>query len=88
VNAEISLSYADGCWRARAIGLDVQHVELRGLEELLDRRLAPEGMHEVAIRFDMSSLPAWLRQHQSHYFNYTLRLTPRRDDALAIGGSA
>jgi len=26
------------------------------------------------VRFDRNALPPWLRQYQSHYFNYVLRI--------------
>jgi len=73
---EISLSYANGRWRARGLGfaLDVEHAELRALESLVEAELADDGTDRVAMCFDMDSLPAWMRQHQSHYFNYTLRV--------------
>jgi hypothetical protein len=76
VTPEIALSFADGRWRARGLGLDVEHAELRGLEALVQQQLSHSGAAQVAMRFDMSSLPAWMRQHQAHYFNYVLRLSP------------
>jgi hypothetical protein len=78
VTAEISLHYERGRWRARGAALDVEHADLRALEELIAARLGEQGEQEAALRFDFGSLPAWLRQHQSHYFNYTLRFAPRR----------
>lgn len=78
MTSEITLSYANRRWRARALGLDLEHAELRELEALVEGRLVGGGAGEVAMRFDMSSLPTWMRQHQSHYFNYTLRLSPPR----------
>jgi hypothetical protein len=76
VKAELALTYARGRWRARGHGIDLEHAELRGLEALVEQSLAGAGVREAAIRFDMSSLPRWMHQHQAHYFNYTLRLAP------------
>jgi hypothetical protein len=84
VTPEVILSYADGRWRALGLGLDVEHAELRGLEALVERGLSDSGASQVAMRFDMSSLPAWMRQHQAHYFNYVLRLSPRAGDAPRV----
>jgi len=75
---EIVLTYAEARWRARGLGIDVGHEELRGLEGLIEAVLARRsGLARVAIRFDFTSMPAWMRQYQSHYFNYVLRLEPR-----------
>jgi hypothetical protein len=76
VSREISLCYDGGRWRARGDALDVEHADLRSLETLIEARLAELGEHAATLRFDFASLPAWMRQHQSHYFNYTLRLPP------------
>jgi hypothetical protein len=73
---ELSLSWANGLWRARGEGLDLEHAELRGIEALVEQRLAGADARAVAMRFDFASFPAWMRQHQSHYFTYTLRLEP------------
>lgn len=79
---EILLSYANGRWRARGLGIDLEHAQLRFLDELVEARLAGSGAASVAMRFDISSLPVWMRQYQAHYFNYTLRLTPPGNYAL------
>jgi hypothetical protein len=73
------LSFANGRWRAVGLGVDLEHTDLRSLESLIEARLADSGAAWVAVRFDVSSLPDWMRQHQSHYFNYRLRLAPPRD---------
>jgi hypothetical protein len=35
----------------------------------------------VHVRFDMSSLPGWLRQYHTHYCNYSLVLSRRSEQA-------
>ena len=82
---EILLSYANGRWRGRGHGIDVEHADLRSLESLVEARLTVCGATHVAVRFDTTSLPAWMRQHQSHYFNYTLRLASRGNPSLHLG---
>jgi Family of unknown function (DUF5395) len=75
---EIVLRCSNGRWQALGLGLALEHAELRGLETVLERELALRGVSSVAIRFDMSSLPAALRQYHAHYFNYSLRIAQRR----------
>jgi hypothetical protein len=77
VTFEISLSYESGRWRARGLGLDVAHEELRSLEALVEARLGERGERAAVLRFDTASLPVWMRQYGAHYFNYTLRLAPQ-----------
>ena len=71
------LSFERGCWYARGEGVDVAHRELRGLEALLEERLATDAALDVLLTFDMTALPSWLHQYQSHYLNYTLHVRPR-----------
>jgi hypothetical protein len=84
VTPEVLLSYANGRWSARGLGADLEHADLRSLEALIEARLAASAASCVAVRFDVSSLPAWMRQYQSHYFNYSLRLAPpgHRSDSV------
>ena len=73
------LSYEHGQWRARAAGVDLHHVELRGLEALIAAELAQDAAPvDVALLFDMTALPRWLHQYHGHYCNYMLRVPPRR----------
>jgi hypothetical protein len=76
VTLEVSLTHRDGRWRAQGLdgALDLEHVELQALEALIESSLARRGERCAVVRFDASSLPAWLRQYHTHYFNYTLRL--------------
>jgi len=72
---EIVLSWANGRWRARGLGMDAEHAELRELEARLEAELrARGGVARVAVRFDMRSLPVALRQFHAHYCNYSLRI--------------
>ncbi len=62
-----------------AVLCDEEHLSSESLEKLDNqirvklRKFAPAN---VAVRFDLSSLPTWLRQYQSHYCNYLLKITP------------
>ena len=72
---EIVLSWADGRWRARGLGLDVEHSQLRALEKRLEHELGARGdVASVAVRFDVAALPSALRQYHAHYCNYSLRI--------------
>jgi hypothetical protein len=76
VTLEIVLTHEDGCWRARAPGLDLAHAELHALDALIEMRLAERGDPSASVRFDFAALPEGLRQYQAHYFNYALRSAP------------
>jgi hypothetical protein len=72
------LSYERGRWCARGADVELAHAELRGLEALLEARLASAAARvELHLEFDMAALPRWLRQYHGHYCNYRL-LLPRR----------
>jgi hypothetical protein len=76
---ELVLSYVSDRWRASAPGLEIVHAELRGLEELIETRLADERAPlAIELKFDDSALPRWLRQYHGHYCNYTLFVAPRK----------
>jgi hypothetical protein len=78
---EIVLTYEEGRWRARGSGFDLVHEDLSALDALIERAVArPNGPLDVRVRFDFSTLPAWLRQYQPHYCNYVLHV-PAREDA-------
>lgn len=78
---ELTLKFERDCWHACGDGVDVVHRELRGLEALIEARLAGEAPIEVRLKYDMASLPRWLHQYHGHYCNYTLRLPRRCGDA-------
>jgi hypothetical protein len=72
---ELTLSYENGQWRAEGAGVDLAHADLASLDVSIVRALASKASpRHVHVRFDTSRLPVWLRQYQSHYFNYVLRM--------------
>jgi hypothetical protein len=71
------LSFERDLWHASGDGVDVGHAELRGLETLLEQRLAAHAPVDVHLKFDMASLPRWLHQYHGHYCNYTLHVGRR-----------
>jgi hypothetical protein len=71
---ELVLSFERDRWRACGDGVDLAHRRLRGLETLIEARLAGEAPLDVHLTFDMASLPRWLHQYHGHYCNYTLRV--------------
>lgn len=74
----VVLSYAGQRWRAAGEGLDLVHTELRGLEGLIEERVAVRAEPvRVHLAFDMTALPRWLHQYHAHYLNYTLVVPPR-----------
>jgi hypothetical protein len=76
---DLVLSFEHGRWHARGNGIDVAHGDLRGLEALIEARLASEAAPvEVRLEFDTATLPRWLRQYHGHYCNYTLLVPLRR----------
>ena len=75
---DLVLTYEHGQWHARGGGIDVAHDDLRGLESLIEARLASDaGPVEVRLEFDLAALPRWLLQYHGHYCNYTLLVPPR-----------
>lgn len=79
---EVVLSYADDRWRARGDGVDLEHRELRDLDALIERAYADRRRTtRVYVRFDLGTLPVWVRQYQAHYFNYVLCVAPRGEGA-------
>lgn len=79
---ELVLSYESDRWRASAPGLEIVHAELRGLEALIEARLADElAPLAIELKFDDEALPRWLRQYHGHYCNYTLFVAPRKVQA-------
>ena len=78
---ELVLSFEVDRWRAHGPGLDLRHRELRGLETMLEARLASEAPVDVRLTFDMAALPRWLHQYHAHYCNYTLRVRARSASA-------
>jgi hypothetical protein len=75
------LTFERDRWHACGGGLDVAHRELRGLETLLEARLAADAPVVVHLEFDMASVPRWLHQYQGHYCNYTLHVARHGTEA-------
>ena len=73
------LSFEHNRWRACGEGVDVAHRHLRGLETLIEAKVARKEPVDVELTFDMTSLPRWLHQYHSHYCNYTLHVPPRSE---------
>jgi hypothetical protein len=74
------LTFERDRWHACGGDLDVAHRELRGLEQLIEARLAPAAPVVVHLQFDMASVPRWLHQYHGHYCNYTLHVAPHRTE--------
>jgi hypothetical protein len=74
---ELVLSFEHNRWRAHGGGIDLAHRQLRGLEALIEGRVASEAPIDVHLKFDMTALPRWLQQYQHHYCNYTLHVPLR-----------
>jgi hypothetical protein len=74
MSVTLVLSFERDVWRARGGDVDVAHRELRGLEALIEERLAGSSALDVELKFDMAALPRWLHQYHGHYCNYTLRV--------------
>lgn len=73
--AELTLRWEAGSWRASGIGIDLSDPDLAALDTMIVRELArTTRVARAHLRFDMRSLPMWLRQYQAHYFNYVLRI--------------
>ncbi len=88
-NLDFILSYRLNRWHAQGNGLTLVGDDLLELESMIERELQShpdihlEDPSHVNMRFDISTLPRWLRQYQSHYFNYVLIVRPggaTRDD--------
>jgi hypothetical protein len=71
------LEFEGDGWHAAGGVVDVSHADLRGLEALIEARLAGAAPVDVRVQFDMASLPRWLHQYHGHYCNYTLHVRRR-----------
>ena len=81
---ELVLSCQQDLWLATGPQLHCSGDALSGLEASIAEELQSNPLYrkslpaDVYLRFDMASLPTWLRQYQAHYFNYILRVEARR----------
>lgn len=76
---ELVLEHDGRAWLAYCNGIKARANSLPELDNALARSLAaagkfPAGAVTVHMRFNRGSLPGWLRQYTSHYFNRTVRL--------------
>lgn len=78
VDIKIILSFDGGQWFVDLDDCRVGACELRDLENRIAEILRQKPCYAnrksvlVGVSFDYDSIPAWLRQYQSHYFNYLL----------------
>jgi hypothetical protein len=63
---ELVLKFDRDLWRACGEGVDLAHRELRGLEALVEARLAGEAPVDVELKFHMAALPRWLHQYHAY----------------------
>jgi hypothetical protein len=81
VDLELVLSHDARNWHAEGAQLSLSAPSLTELEALIAAaarsRLGADRPQRVALRFDLARIPAWLRQYQAHYFNYTLLVEGR-----------
>lgn len=66
----LKLKY-DGVWiasgKVSAKGESLEELDRNLAEEL--RKIGLEGRVEVLMKFDISTIPDWMRQFHQHYFN-------------------
>lgn len=68
-------------WIVRADGIEARGKDWKALDESLRRALAKTGSYppgsrvRVFMGFDFDTLPRWLRQYHSHYFNRWVEIT-------------
>lgn len=77
---EFVLRHEDDAWVARGAGLTARGADFAALDADLAAQLAAcggAGPVRVFMGFDFDSLPGWLRQYASHYFNRRLTLEVR-----------
>jgi len=84
---ELVLSCEHDQWSAQVSDLQFTGDDLSCLEASIAQELQSNPQYlaqlpvDVHMRFDVSSLPIWLRQYQAHYFNYVLRVEAQRSPA-------
>lgn len=75
METEVTLAFADNRWIALHENHCYRADSLAGLERKIEQhiRQSPRFNHckevHVCMRFDYDSMPVWLRQYHSHYFN-------------------
>jgi len=77
---ELSLMHDGEFWVGSNDTLEVKGVTISDLDEELKRGLRGSGDYtpgttiNVFMGFDFDTIPTWLRQYHSHYFNRTISL--------------
>lgn len=74
----LSLVHDGECWVGRNASLEAKGVTISELDEDLKRGLRESGDYapgtalRVFMGFDYDTIPTWLRQYHTHYFNRTV----------------
>ncbi len=66
----VSLAY-ENRWIARCNDFTVEAEDLEDIDEKIRDTLKEKGYRgeiEIHMRFDMESIPSWMRQFHQHYF--------------------
>ncbi len=78
---ELSLTHDGQAWCTDSLKTKACGKDLRALEDSIinaikiDPRFDNEKLLHVVLQFDMDTLPRWLHQYHTHYFNYTFTVT-------------
>jgi len=83
---ELSLSYNGDDWIADGLITRLHGNDLHLLEDQISNAIKTDGQFanddsvRVMLRFDMDTIPGWLHQYQSHYFNYSFTVNKKDQD--------
>lgn len=84
---ELVLEHDGDDWLVHGHGIEARGATLTALDRALAGSLAhadlPADPLIVHMRFNRRSLPHWVRQYTSHYFNRTIRLSPSPPESLS-----
>ena len=69
----LTLSHDGHRWQAEGAGHCLAAESLTALEDAICSAVLAPVDAVADLRFDLTSLPAGLRQYHAHYFNYRLR---------------
>ncbi len=80
---EFILRHDGKSWIASHAGVEFFGSSLEEVDKNISLYLSSTDKNEdsisVCMRFDMTSLPRWLHQYSSHYFNRTVKYTNKSD---------
>ena len=74
---ELTLSHDGHRWITDVLNNQLCGKDLNALDDLIsaaiqnDCQFDKDNSVKVQLRFDMDTIPRWLHQYHSHYFNYT-----------------